>query len=265
MVYMCGLYFALRRGQEHRSLSIYQLTLEESADGTSCLIYTENISINNPEGLQQRKLKPKVVVHHTNLNNPSRCFVMFVKAYIAHHPKDVQHDAFYLTPICNQKTNIWYSTMPSIDGYKTNHSLCVTVATRLFRQGVDEQLIMLRTGHRSIDGVRAYKCVSDGQPTKGSICLYSMHLLPQWLLHQLSHLLPLACLLPVLLNLSLGEVLWSTAVRTSLCQWTTTMGKSNLLLKLSSVCVCVCVFFFQLCRQLVELDWFCAFVQFCRK
>ena len=44
-----------------------------------------------------------------------------------------------------------------IKGYKTNHSLRVTAATRLFQSGMDEQLIMERTGHRSTDGVRAYK------------------------------------------------------------------------------------------------------------
>jgi integrase len=43
-----------------------------------------------------------------------------------------------------------------ISGYKTNHSLRVTTATRLFHSGLDEQLIMERTGHRS-SGVPAYK------------------------------------------------------------------------------------------------------------
>ena len=41
-----------------------------------------------------------------------------------------------------------------IPGYKTNHSLCVTSATHLFQSGADEQLIMSRTGHRSVDGVQ---------------------------------------------------------------------------------------------------------------
>lgn len=45
-------------------------------------------------------------------------------------------------------------------GYKTNHSLRTTTATRLFHAGVDEQLIMERTGHRSTDGVRSYKRTS---------------------------------------------------------------------------------------------------------
>ncbi len=50
-----------------------------------------------------------------------------------------------------------------IGGYKTNHSLRVTAATRLYQAGVDEQLIMKRTGHRSIEGVRVYKRASDDQ------------------------------------------------------------------------------------------------------
>ena len=50
-----------------------------------------------------------------------------------------------------------------ISGYKTNHSLRATTATRLYQAGVDEQLIMERTGHRSIDGVRSYKRTSNDQ------------------------------------------------------------------------------------------------------
>ena len=44
------------------------------------------------------------------------------------------------------------------DGYTTNHSLHVSAATRLFAAGVDEQLIMSRTGHSSVNGVCTYKC-----------------------------------------------------------------------------------------------------------
>ena len=55
--------------------------------------------------------------------------------------------------------------MPRADitGFKTNHSFRVTIATRLFQSGTSEQLIMERTGHRSVDGVRAYKRTSDEQ------------------------------------------------------------------------------------------------------
>ena len=44
-----------------------------------------------------------------------------------------------------------------INGYKTNHSLRATAATRLYQAGVDEQLIMEKTGHRSLEGMRSYK------------------------------------------------------------------------------------------------------------
>ena len=53
--------------------------------------------------------------------------------------------------------------MAGIQGHQTNHSLRVTTATRLFHAGVDEQLIMKCTGHRSLDGVRLYKRVSNEQ------------------------------------------------------------------------------------------------------
>ena len=36
--------------------------------------------------------------------------------------------------------------------FKTNHSLRATLATSLYEKGVDEQLIMEHTGHKSVDG-----------------------------------------------------------------------------------------------------------------
>ena len=74
----------------------------------------------------------------------------------------------------------WFSTIPlrhntlhstiarmcnaaGISGFKTNHSLRATAATRLYQSGVDEQLVMERMGHRSIDGIRSYKRTADFQ------------------------------------------------------------------------------------------------------
>ena len=45
-----------------------------------------------------------------------------------------------------------------IAGFRTNHC-----ATRLYAAGAEEQLIMERTGHRSIEGVRSYKRTSEQQ------------------------------------------------------------------------------------------------------
>ena len=50
-----------------------------------------------------------------------------------------------------------------ISGYKTNHSLRATTATRLFQAGVDEQHIMEKTGHHSLEGIRSYKRTSSEQ------------------------------------------------------------------------------------------------------
>ena len=50
-----------------------------------------------------------------------------------------------------------------IQGYKTNHSLRATAATRLYASGVDEQLVMERTGHCSTEGIRSYKRTSTEQ------------------------------------------------------------------------------------------------------
>lgn len=43
----------------------------------------------------------------------------------------------------------------------TSHTLKASCATQLYDQGVDEQLIMERTGHRSIEAVRVYKRTND--------------------------------------------------------------------------------------------------------
>ena len=50
-----------------------------------------------------------------------------------------------------------------ISSYKTNHSLRTTATTRLYQSGVDEQMVMELTGHRSLEGIRSYKRTSNTQ------------------------------------------------------------------------------------------------------
>ena len=186
MIFMCGLYFALRSGQEHRSLKIDQIELVECEH--SYIIYTENVSKNHSGGLGHRKVQQKSVTHYANKENPSRCFIKMYKEYMSHCPSIRTTNAFYLTPLKKAKGEIWYSSVPighstlsktvsklcksaDIGGFKTNHSLRDTAATRLFQSGADEQLIMDRTGHRSVDGIRAYKRVSEDQEKEVSSIL----------------------------------------------------------------------------------------------
>ena len=179
MLFLCGLHFALRSGEEHRGLLLSQFELKCPPDGNDHLIYTENTSKNNQGGLLHRKVKPKVVTCYANKTNPDRCLVNLFKKYISVRPA-MDSEVFYLTPLKNPKGNIWYSKVPvghntlsatvgrickqgGLTGFKTNHSLRVTNATRLFQSGMDEQLIMSNTGHRSVDGVRSYKRIGEDQ------------------------------------------------------------------------------------------------------
>ena len=100
--------------------------------------------------------------------------------YLSLMPPNRPADAFYLQPSRHPTSTCWFSATPlghyslgrtisrickeaGIGGYKTNHSLRATAATRLYQSGVDEQLVMERTGHRSLEGVRSYKRTSDTQ------------------------------------------------------------------------------------------------------
>ena len=110
------------------------------------------------------------------------------KKYLGLCPADSPADAFYLTPLRRPRPDCWYSRQPighntlstvvrrmcnaaGISGHSTNHSLLATAATRLFHKGIDEQLIMHVTGHRSTSGVRCYKHISGDQKQRLSVCL----------------------------------------------------------------------------------------------
>ena len=204
MVYMNGLYFALRGGKEHRTLRHQpaQIQLVEKPGERAYLVYREDMSKNHPGGLKGRKVKPKVAVHHANLENPDRCFVRLYKLYNSLCPPDRPKDAYYLQPLHKPKQECWYAPRPlghtkldgtvcrlcreaGIPGYRTNHSLRATTTTRLHQSGVQEQEIMERTGHRSLEGVRSYKRTSSEQMERVSDVLNSGPKRPCLALHDL--------------------------------------------------------------------------------
>ena len=172
--YMCCLFFALRSGNEHCALRLSpaKITINESADHVPYLHYTEELSKNCQGGFKHRKVKPKDAKHFANVANPSRCFVRLFKLYMSKLHPDSPKTAFYFKPLQKwSPTGTWFSKQPlghntlqhkmsnmcskaRIAGYKTNHhSLHATAASRLYHKGIDEQLIMERTGHRSLEGV----------------------------------------------------------------------------------------------------------------
>ena len=108
IIFMNGLNFVLYSGKEHQHLrfSPPQNELVEKQGEQAYLVYRENISKNRPGGLKGRKMKPKVIYHHENLDNPHRCFVRLYKLYMSLCPAD----SFYLMPLHNPSATCWYST-----------------------------------------------------------------------------------------------------------------------------------------------------------
>ena len=72
---------------------------------------------NRSGGLQGRKLKPKIVQHHSNPTNSDRCFVEVFKLYHSLCPKDGPKDAFYLQPLLKPRPDCWNSCKPIAGGY----------------------------------------------------------------------------------------------------------------------------------------------------
>ena len=115
MLYMCGLYFALRNIGEHRQVRFHQsqIQLVERPGERSYLQYTEDVSKNRQGGLKNRKLKLKVVIHYANDQNPERCFINLFKRYKSLYPmENLKKNAFYLQPLKNPTSQCWYSTKP---------------------------------------------------------------------------------------------------------------------------------------------------------
>lgn len=107
LVYMIGLCFALRSGEEHQRLchNPSQFTLIEPPVGKAYLCYKEDMSKTNQAGLKQCKLVPKEVIHHENELNPSRFLIRLLKLYNSLCPNNHPPGAFYLSPLVRPTEN----------------------------------------------------------------------------------------------------------------------------------------------------------------
>lgn len=171
LIYYFGLMFSLRARQEQRNLIFgekSQITLEKDDDGLERLCYVERCSKNLSFGLHQSRKEPKNTYLYENPDK-SRCIVSLYKFYIEHRPEShglPGNDAFYLTPIPNPKSNVWFKPIPMGintlaqttsrimssfgDGkFYTNTSLRRTAKTRLVEAGIPPELARKKTGHMS--------------------------------------------------------------------------------------------------------------------
>jgi hypothetical protein len=177
--HLLGLHFALRGGVEQRRLrhNPSQISLLTLPDGRRCLEYREDVSKTNAGGLKSINKKRKVTRAFETLDCPERCPVRLYERYNSLCPERRPDGAFYLRPLDKFTAIQWFSCSPlghntlksmvacmckdaGFSGFFPNHSLRATCATRMFDNNVEEQLIMLKTGHRS-NGVRSYKRVSE--------------------------------------------------------------------------------------------------------
>ena len=111
VLFMKGIYFALRNGDEHRQLRSKpcQIHVIREPGKRPHLRYIEDISKNRPGGLKGRKLKSKVVQHY---DNPDRCFVRIFETYQKLLPKNRRGDAFYFQPLKKPTADVWFSSKP---------------------------------------------------------------------------------------------------------------------------------------------------------
>lgn len=184
LFYVIGLNYALRGGEEHRVLrhgSLSQFKLILTPEGKKCLQYTESSSKSHQGGLADYNKKRKC--WKVEASDDKRNVVAIYECYIAHCPKPLEElTGFYLRPLQKPTSEVWFSKQPSgrhkltnmvreicemgnLGGYRTNHSLRSTCATRLYEADVDEQVITEITGHQS-NAIRNYKRTSDAKRRK---------------------------------------------------------------------------------------------------
>lgn len=188
--FYCGMYFCLRGGEEHRELKMSQLVFKDVADPSDssktirCLEYTEHGSKNRKGLVHQVHLDNKIVRHYSDSSLGERCIVYLTELYCSKVPESAKaKDLFYCKPKTKYTAadNCWYFDIPigrnilarklnemfeaaSLDcDCICNHSLRATGISRLYNKGVPEKLIMERSGHLSVEGIRSYERTSEAQ------------------------------------------------------------------------------------------------------
>ena len=138
--------------------------------------YTEYVSKNRSGGLKQLRENNKVV-HQYESTDVDRCHVLILDKYFQKMPQDARTgQVFYLKPKNKKPANVtdpWYLNVPlgkntlasmmkriaekgNLEKKLSNHSLRAYGVSKMFKENVPENLIMSRSGHRSIEGVRGY-------------------------------------------------------------------------------------------------------------
>ena len=111
LIFLMGLNFALRSGDEHRNLSRNQLSVSDSRSG-KFLLYTEKISKANRRGLKEYNLPRKILKCYVNDEQPDRCLVRMYERYLSLCPDIAPDGPFYLQPLKKPTLTRWFSVVP---------------------------------------------------------------------------------------------------------------------------------------------------------
>jgi hypothetical protein len=173
LIYLLGMNLSLRASQEHRDLEFGENSqLQMIKEGEEeVLLYVERTSKNHSFGLKSTRMEPKCTKIYPNRLNAGRCVVSMYKKYISHRPEShgqSGHLSFYLTPIAQPKSDVWYKSQPfgihsvekvtkklmaslggdGVERY-SNSSLRRTCYNRLLTAGVPREMIAKKTGRIS--------------------------------------------------------------------------------------------------------------------
>lgn len=196
LIYLLGVHLALQSIQEHKDLKVgafSQLCVHYNDEAESkYLLYKPTQMKNHQGGICELNKKHKEVQVYENKVNPHCCVVYIFEKYMGLRPSyDPKCSVdLYLRPLLRYANDgsAWYSCQPigihtlqnvtsaicakaGLVGKCMNHGLKATSATRLFCEGVSEQLVCEITGNTS-EAVRAYKCKLSSMQKELSDVLY---------------------------------------------------------------------------------------------
>ena len=176
--FLIGVRFGLRGLKEQYELRRYpdsQINIVK-IDGKDALVYREFQSKTRQGGISDRGKNPARVSYSFCSGVRSRCLVELFRKYLFLGPRGSYHwPRFYVQtdPKWEPGSDYWYTNRPvgkntlggyiedmmkrgGVEGNFKNHSMRKSTCTRLFRKGVDPQLIKEQTGHKS-EAVMLYK------------------------------------------------------------------------------------------------------------
>ena len=176
VIYMVGLYFALRGGVEHQHLCrpgfCSQIEFGKDLREKFRMVFKEDPLQKTIQGGIGCKNSRKIVYVYPS-NDPQRCPVRLMQKYSKLLPPPRTCQKLYLRPRVKFSPSVWYCDQPydnhkvsstikdiyskaGLVGKFTNHSLHATSASRMYENDIPEHVIKEITGHRS-EAVRTYK------------------------------------------------------------------------------------------------------------